>query len=88
MNQAGIARTASILWKADLDQQRHLVDAEVDSSAFATSALRWLLGPWDPAPAPASGRRVSPRDVEEIRQVTQAFRILDNRLGGGHVRAR
>ncbi|GAA0544397.1 hypothetical protein [Actinomadura livida] len=85
-NQAGIARTASILWKADLDQQRLLVDAEVDSSAFATTALRWLIGPWDPAPAPTSGRRIGASEVEEIRQVTHAFRILDNRLGGGHVR--
>ncbi|MFF5265501.1 hypothetical protein ACFY4C_42050 [Actinomadura viridis] len=85
--KADTSRTASLLWQADAEQQRLLIEADYDPSAFAAAALRWLVGPWDPTPQPrTSGQRIGMADVEEIRQVTDAFRILDNRLGGGHVR--
>ncbi|SNT14261.1 hypothetical protein SAMN05443665_101747 [Actinomadura meyerae] len=86
-SQTASAQAATLLWRADIDQQRPLVGAEFDQGAFSVAALRWFVGPWDPAPPPAAGRRIGAADVEEIRQVTAAFRILDNRLGGGHVRS-
>ncbi|TYK47347.1 hypothetical protein FXF68_23745 [Actinomadura decatromicini] len=70
-----------------MEQQRTLVSSDFDHGAFSVAALRWFTGPWDPAPPPATGRRIGFADIEEIRQVTSAFRILDNRLGGGHVRS-
>jgi hypothetical protein len=84
--QAGAAQVATLLWKADLEQQRPIVASDFDHSAFTAAALRWLIGPPDPQPVLAAGRRIGAADVDEIRQVTDAFRILDNRLGGGHVR--
>lgn len=84
--QAASAQAAAALWRADTEQQRALIGADFDHAAFSVAALRWFIGPWDPAPPAATGRRIGATDVEEIRQVTSAFRILDNRLGGGHVR--
>ncbi|GLW66454.1 hypothetical protein Arub01_46980 [Actinomadura rubrobrunea] len=85
-SRSACVQVASQLWRADAEQQRLLVDADFDPTAFASAALGWLVGPWDSQPTPAAGRRIGTADVEEIRQVTNAFRILDNRLGGGHVR--
>ncbi|WP_243715013.1 hypothetical protein, partial [Actinomadura bangladeshensis] len=87
MTQEASVQTAAMLWRADAEQQRALTGADFDPGAFSVAALRWLIGPWDAAPPVASGRRIGATDVEEIRQVTSAFRILDNRLGGGHVRS-
>ncbi|MEV5879375.1 transcriptional regulator [Streptomyces sp. NPDC052101] len=44
----------------------------------------WALARPDEAgqPAPAGGRRIGMSDVEGIRQITSAFRDLDNRHGG------
>ena len=85
--QSASAQVAGLLWAADLERQRTLTDTEFDHAAFSTAALRWFVGPWDPSPAHTTGRRVGAADIAEIRDVTNAFRILDNRLGGGHVRA-
>lgn len=85
--QSTSAYVTGLLWKADLERQRTLTDTEFDHSAFSTAALRWFVGPWDPSPARTTGRRIGAADVAEVRDVTNAFRILDNRLGGGHVRA-
>ncbi|MEV3925507.1 hypothetical protein [Actinomadura coerulea] len=84
--QCNSARIAGLLWKADNEQNRRLLECDFDQSAFTAAALRWLVGPWDPTPLQGTGRRIGAADVEEIREVTHAFRILDNRLGGGHVR--
>ncbi|MFD0903588.1 hypothetical protein [Actinomadura sediminis] len=84
--QPGSARITGMLWKADNEQERRLVDSGFDQAAFTAAALRWLVGPWDPTPVQGAGRRIGTADVEEVREVTHAFRVLDNRLGGGHVR--
>ena len=84
--QAETAQVASLLWRADVEKQRVLVESDFDHAAFPAAALRWLIGPWEPRPDPTPGRRIGSTDVAEIREVTTAFSVLDNRLGGGHVR--
>lgn len=84
--QPGSARITELLWKADIERHRRLIECDFDQSASTAAALRWIVGPWDPTPVQGGGRRIGAADVEEIREVTHAFRILDNRLGGGHVR--
>ena len=48
--QTASAQIVGLLWKADVEQQRLLVNSEFDHSAFTVAALRWLIGPWDPTP--------------------------------------
>lgn len=85
-SQPAVVEAATLLWKADVDQQRSIVESRFDPATFSAAALRWLIGPWEPAPFSATGRRIGAAEVDEIRQLTSAFQVLDNRLGGGHVR--
>ncbi|WP_242882680.1 hypothetical protein [Actinomadura litoris] len=85
--QIACVEAAAMLWRADTEQQRALIASDFDPAAFPAVALRWLIGSWDATPPAMKGRRIGATDVDEIQQVTSAFRILDNRLGGGHVRS-
>jgi len=48
--------------------------------------MRWLISPLDERPCGNGERLVGEPDVETIRRVTEVYRTLDNRYGGGHVR--
>ncbi len=74
------------LSEGDLEQRRVLVRSGFDLVAYSSAALRWIVAP-QTALMPSKGTRcIGMADVREIREATDAFRVLDNRLGGGHVR--
>jgi tetratricopeptide (TPR) repeat protein len=74
------------LSEGDLAQRRLLVTSGFDLAAYSSAALRWMLAPRT-AMTPSKGARgIGIADVLEIREATSAFRVLDNRLGGGRIR--
>jgi hypothetical protein len=79
--------TSTSLWRADVQRRRFLVNAAYSSAALPASALRWLTSPRADAPASSGLRRVGQADIEAIRDLTQSYREMDNRLGGGKLRA-
>ena len=66
-------------------QRRRLLQALVAGAATAgSSAFSWFRT----QPKPMAGTRaVGMPDVQTIREMTQTFRGLDNRFGGGHARS-
>lgn len=80
-------RTITGLWDGDLRRRAFLVGAAYSVGAFAAPAMRWLTSPTDEPPAGTGTRHVGLADVNAVREVTELFRRLDNRWGGGHPRA-
>jgi transcriptional regulator with XRE-family HTH domain len=74
------------LWSGDVQRREVLVDAVFAATAFTGPAIRWLTGGSDDAGLVRGSRRVGQAEVETIREMTSAFRRLDNRFGGGHAR--
>jgi hypothetical protein len=83
----GTVTTSTSLWRADVQRRRFLVNAAFSSAALPASALRWLTSPRADAPASSGSRRVGQTDIEAIRDLTQSYREMDNRLGGGRLRS-
>lgn len=79
------ADTVTRLWNADLSRRDFLVGAFA-AVGYVTPALRWLTDPAGAAPTGDSSRLVGAPDVDTIREMTQTFRRIDNRFGGGHAR--
>jgi hypothetical protein len=79
--------TSTALWRADVQRRRFLVNAVFTSAALPASALRWLTSPLADAPAASGPRRVGRADIDAIRELTHSYREMDNRLGGGRLRA-
>jgi hypothetical protein len=79
--------TSTALWRADVQRRRFLVNAVFTSAALPASALRWLTSPPADAPAASGLRRVGRADIDAIRELTHSYREMDNRLGGGRLRA-
>ena len=83
------AGNVSVLWQADLADQRVLERGLVTPAAWSEASLRWLVAP---AVIPASsadmpgGVRVGMADVARFRDTAEMFRELDDRFGGGHAR--
>lgn len=80
-------RTITGLWDGDLHRRGFLVGAAYAVGAFAAPAMRWLISPPDEPPTGTGTRQVGRADVDAVREVTELFRKLDNRWGGGHPRA-
>lgn len=80
-------RTITRLWDGDLRRRSFLVGAGYAVGAFAAPAMRWLTAPTDEPRTSAGTRHVGQTDVDAVREVTELFRKLDNRWGGGHPRA-
>lgn len=80
-------RTITRLWDGDLRRRSFLVGAGYAVGAFAAPAMRWLTAPTDEPPTSTGTRHVGQADVDAVREVTELFRKLDNRWGGGHPRA-
>jgi hypothetical protein len=70
----------------DLEHRRALLDAGFDLAAYSSAALRWLVAPGTALPAADGSRAIGMVDVDDIRKATRAFRVLDNRMGGGRIR--
>jgi hypothetical protein len=79
--------TSTSLWRADVQRRRFLVNAAYSSAALPASALRWLTSPRADAPASSGLRRVGQADIDAIHDLTQSYREMDNRLGGGRLRS-
>jgi hypothetical protein len=78
---------STALWRADVQRRRFLVRAAFAAAAMPASALRWLTSPPASAPTGNGPVRVCHADIEAIRELTLSYRELDNRLGGGRLRA-
>jgi transcriptional regulator with XRE-family HTH domain len=84
--QAGITSAAD-LWQGDMDRRGFLRGSAFVSAAFSTPVLHFLVSGDDSSPSSDVGNRlVGQPDVDSIREMTRAFRTLDNRHGGGCVR--
>ena len=83
---AETARIVRGLTESDLKRRRVLVLSGFDLAAYSSAALRWLLTPRTAMTASKGTRRIGMTDIHEIREATGAFRVLDNRLGGGRIR--
>ncbi|MEV6985083.1 hypothetical protein AB0M95_28015 [Sphaerisporangium sp. NPDC051017] len=84
--QEGV-ETVTALWRADMERRRFLLDSAFAVGAGSTGALRWLTLPMGATPQAAGPRKVGAPDIAAIREVTRSFGELDNRFGGGRVRA-
>ncbi|HEX5402175.1 MAG TPA: hypothetical protein VFX16_07730, partial [Pseudonocardiaceae bacterium] len=78
---AGILRIPeSYLWFRLLDRPDQLA-----VTSFASTAS---FGWFGAEPSRVAGRReVGQHDIDIVREMTRAFRSLDNRYGGGHARS-
>jgi hypothetical protein len=80
------AHLLASLARDDLEHRRALLDAGFDLTAYSSAALRWLVSPRATLADAHGSRAIGMRDVEQIREATAAFRVLDNRMGGGRIR--
>ncbi len=86
LTTAEAARVVHGLAGGDLEQRRALISSGFDAAAYSSAALRWLLSPRAVVSGSDGSRRIGAGDVRAIREAIQAFRMLDNRLGGGRIR--
>ncbi|SDI03022.1 hypothetical protein SAMN05421505_13119 [Sinosporangium album] len=82
----GIA-TVTALWRADVERRKFLLDSTFTIGAGSAGAVRWLTLPPEAHPTGVGVHRVGTSDIAAIREVTRSFGELDNRFGGGRVRA-
>jgi hypothetical protein len=82
----GIA-AADALYRADAERRRALTTAAYSTAAYPSTAVRWLTLPGGDVPAHRGRSRVGRPEIAALRQMTRAFRALDNEFGGGRVRA-
>ncbi len=80
------ARVTHGLAESDLEQRKVLLSAGFDLTAYSSAALRWLVSPRIAINASNGNRRIGTADIVAIGEAIQAFRVLDNRLGGGRIR--
>jgi hypothetical protein len=73
-------------WECDLERRQFLQDMAYSGAAATTHALRWLGGEAEKVTNSGNGILVGMPHIETIREVTQAFRRIDNRFGGGQAR--
>ncbi|MFC3964986.1 hypothetical protein [Nocardia jiangsuensis] len=79
---------ATALWRSDVERRRFLVGASYAVAVYPAASMRWLTMPGPEHPVSGQGfRRIGQTDVDAVRTMTAAFRDLDNRVGGGKVRA-
>jgi hypothetical protein len=84
---ADTVNVSTALWRADVQRRRFLANAAFAATAMPASALRWLTSP-EAAPPESDGPvRVGRADIDAIRELTQSYREMDNRLGGGRLRS-
>jgi hypothetical protein len=75
------------LWRADVERREFVTGAAFGAAVYASAGIRWLTLPGpDPAGAGA-GRRIGREEIGGLREISRTYRQLDNRLGGGQLRA-
>jgi tetratricopeptide (TPR) repeat protein len=84
---AGAVTGITALWRADVERRQFLTGATFSTAAYASAGLRWLTLP-PPNPLEVTrGRQIGQADVDALREIERSYRQLDNRLGGGQLRA-
>jgi transcriptional regulator with XRE-family HTH domain len=83
--QGGVDAAAE-LWRADMLTRGPRQDVRFSATAFLPSAMRWLVSPLDERPVGHGERLVGEPDAVRLRELTAAYRCVDNRFGGGYVR--
>ncbi len=61
-------------------------DVGFSAAYFTTPVMRWLVSPLDEEPSGSGEAVIGGPEIAKVRQLTAAFRALDNEFGGGHVR--
>ena len=76
------------LWRAEVERRQFVSKAGFAVAAYATAGMRWLtLPPASTTPIGMGQRRIGASDVAAVREISRTYRALDNRLGGGELRA-
>jgi transcriptional regulator with XRE-family HTH domain len=74
-------------WNLDLERRNFLAGVGYAAAASTSPALQWLLGQPEAIVRSEGGLTVGVAHIESIKEITNTFRKLDNRFGGGHARA-
>jgi len=84
---SGIANLTK-LWKADMDRRQFLTGSTFAVSVYAAAGVRLLTLPAIEGPLVGSaGRHIGESEIASLREMARTYRQLDNRLGGGQLRA-
>lgn len=82
--RTGVANLAA-LWRADMDRRHFLLGSSFAMSVYATAGVRLLTLPEPEFPSAQVGRRIGEGDIVSLQDLAKAYRLLDNRLGGGQL---
>ncbi len=75
------------LWRADVERREFVTGAAFGVAAYASAGMRWLTLPPPSSADAAAGRRIGAEEIAGLREISRTYRQLDNRLGGGQLRA-
>jgi hypothetical protein len=78
--------TVGQLYPADGERRRDVLGG-YSTAAYPSATVRWLTQPPASGPVHRGRIRVGQPEISAIRQMTRAFRDLDNRVGGGRIRS-
>lgn len=70
-----------------MDRRLFLAETGFAVAAYASAGVRLLTLPTVTRFTSSDGRRIGILDVEGLREINKTYRQLDNRLGGGQLRA-
>jgi hypothetical protein len=74
------------LWRADIERRAFVTGAAFSVAAYAGAGIRWLTLPAPPRAGTGPGR-IGRAEIDGLREISRTYRQLDNRLGGGQLRA-
>jgi len=75
------------LWRADVERREFITGTAFGVAAYASAGMRWLTLPSPGEAAAGAGRRIGQGEIDGLREISRTYRQLDNRLGGGQLRA-
>ena len=74
------------LWRADVERRAFVTGAAFSVAAYAGAGVRWLTLPVPDRGGTGPGR-IGREEIDGLREISRTYRQLDNRLGGGQLRA-
>jgi hypothetical protein len=80
-------RSITGLWRADVERREFVTGAAFGVAAYASAGIRWLTLPASGLAGAGAGRRIGREEIDGLREISRTYRQLDNRLGGGQLRA-
>ncbi|MEQ7129524.1 hypothetical protein ABN034_34060 [Actinopolymorpha sp. B11F2] len=78
--------TVTALWRSDVERRSFQTGVSYAVGGYAAASTRWLTLPGTDDPSSTGRRRSGQAEVNAVRSMTEAFRDLDNRVGGGRLR--